>query len=89
MYKIINLKHSAGEMNGYPYDNHNFTCLSDLTPKSLLAGTNVEVLKCNTDTYNAVIASRGYDVATFPGMILEPVFNQYGKMVDFRISEPV
>lgn len=87
MYKIINLKHSSGEMNGYAYDNHNFTCLSDDVPRSLLCGTNVEVLKCPTDTFKSIVSSRGYDIESFPGSIIEPQFNKYGKMIDFKISD--
>lgn len=89
MYKIINLKHVAGKLdNGIEYDNHNFTCLSDSTPASLVTGTNVEVLKCKTETFNNVVRSRQLDPATFPGYIIEPYFNQYGKMIDFKIVSP-
>ena len=89
MYQIVNLKHVAGKLdNGIEYDNHNFTCLSDSSPDSLVAGRNVEVLKCKTETYNNVILSRQLDPSSFPGSIIEPSFNQYGKMTDFKISVP-
>ncbi len=89
MYKIINLKHTAGKLdNGIEYDNHCFTCLSDSSPASLVAGTNVEVLKCKTEMFNNVVRSRQLDPASFPGSVIEPSFNQYGKMTDFKIVSP-
>lgn len=85
MYKIINLKHTQGEMNGYSYDNHAFTCLSDNSSKALVCGTNVEVLKCKTETFKSIVSSRSLNPESFPGNFLEPVFDQYGKMTDFKV----
>lgn len=86
MYKVICVKHVQGEMNGYPYDNHKFFCLSDDVPASLVSGQNVEVLKLKTASFDQIIKTRGYDSSTFPGNVLVPQFNQYGNMVDFKIE---
>lgn len=89
MYQIICVKHTTGKLdNGTPYDNHKFTCLSDSESKALVCGRNVEVFSCTTPTYNNVISSRHLDPSVFPGSYLEPSFNQFGKMVDFKVVPP-
>lgn len=89
MYKIICVKHSKGSKEdrlGVDYDNHNFFCLTDEVSKNLVCGTNVQIVKCNTASFDAVVAARHLNVSSFEGSILEPVFNQYGKMVDFKVT---
>lgn len=86
MYKIICVKHVSGEMNKIAYDNHKFFVFSDNESKSLVCGSNVEILKIKTKAFENVVSSRRLDPAAFPGNILVPLFDQYGNMVDFNVE---
>ena len=85
---VISVKHSKGTYEGAEYDNIVFTCFSDDIPKSVLAGSPVEMVKVKTDTVVDVLGKSisSIDWESIVGAEIIPVYNKFGQAQSFSIS---
>ena len=85
---VISVKHSKGTYEGAEYDNIVFTCFSDDVPKSVLAGSPVEMVKVKADTVVDVLGKSisSIDWESIIGAEIIPVYNKFGQAQSFSIS---
>lgn len=85
---VISVKRSKGTYEGAEYDNIVFTCFSDDVPKSVLAGSPVEMVKVKTDTVVDVLGKSisSIDWESIVGAEIIPVYNKFGQAQSFSIS---
>lgn len=87
-FQIINVKESAGEMNGHKFDNRVFLCYTDDSSKYLISGENTVSLKMKVDDFIFAMRSHNYSNGDLPDKVISPTFDQNGYMTDFRLSDP-
>lgn len=83
-YEVINVKES--KFDGA--DNVSITCYSSDQGKYLMCGDNTESLKMRRDDFNFVMRSRGYELDNLKGKQIHPVFERFGYVEDFTLSDP-
>lgn len=87
MYKVRGVKHSAGEINGYPFDNMNMHCLCDVADIKMECGEPVEVVKVKTPIFEQTMKIRGYSLDDLPGSVVRFIYDKWGKPQDFEIVD--
>lgn len=94
--QIISCKRKAGDYEGRHYDNFVLTCADyESTNKSVVFGPDIEELKIKADAFS-VSLGRNIGALNDPeikvvqdieGLLIVPVYNKFGNVVDFTLSK--
>lgn len=87
-YIIINVKVSSGKFEGVDFDNRIFLCYTNDSSKYLVCGSNTDTLKMRKDSFVYCMKSNKLQESQLPGNVIVPVFDKYGYMTDFTLTNP-